>query len=248
MCQRAAAAIDALHGSSPRSPSSVAPGPWHGLHFIKRRRQSRMSSHPRIRYTLAPAMAQSIVDPPLNFEVHFLDSEDPRHGCRVMSTAPFVFYTFDTPIGFLDTHTTISGMIRVDAEIVPFATFNWFGSSAIGTMTITWPGTPPHNAHMGELVASMGPTMPNCRRFRSHGPDGLAHDFWWHRLPNGDYDLYCEPGTRIGVFRRARPLEHIPNVGDIFATLWYSFQHPPLLLKAILALCLNRWLDLQEGR
>ena len=44
------------------------------------------------------------------YEVHFLHSDDPRHGFTVMSVNPDTYYEFRTPIGFLETHT----MVRVD--------------------------------------------------------------------------------------------------------------------------------------
>jgi hypothetical protein len=44
---------------------------------------------------------------PANFEVHFLHSDHPRHGFRVMSTDPLVYYEFATPVGFLSTHTIV---------------------------------------------------------------------------------------------------------------------------------------------
>ena len=118
-------------------------------------------------------------DVPANFEVHFLHSDDPRHGFRVMSMDPFVFYEFTTPVGFLSTYTIvraagparqhfpplspgISLHLRIadswprgcyqvtDASGANIVTFNWFGTSALGT--ITWPGSPVREAHMGELV------------------------------------------------------------------------------------------------
>ena len=42
-----------------------------------------------------------------NFEVHFLQSDDPRHDLRIMSTDPLVYYEFNTPVGFLSTHTIV---------------------------------------------------------------------------------------------------------------------------------------------
>jgi hypothetical protein len=44
---------------------------------------------------------------PPNLEVHFLHSADPRDGLHVMSTNPLVFFSFQTPIGLLSTHTLV---------------------------------------------------------------------------------------------------------------------------------------------
>ena len=113
---------------------------------------------------------------PVNYEVHFMHSDNPRHGFRVMSMNPLTFYDFQTPVGFLETHTIVRG----DSSALPFpfkyllltsqptlfycfthnqvtdisgatvVTFNWFGWGALGTMT--WPGPPIHEEHMGVLV------------------------------------------------------------------------------------------------
>ncbi|KAI9511319.1 hypothetical protein F5148DRAFT_356561 [Russula earlei] len=93
----------------------------------------------------ATSMAHLIEGEPANFEVHFLHSADPRHGFCVMSTNPLVYYEFRTPVGFLSTHTIVS-----DASGATLVIFNWFGPSALGTMTFL--GPPAREAHMAELV------------------------------------------------------------------------------------------------
>lgn len=55
-----------------------------------------------------------------------------------------------------------------------------------------------------------------------------------------------EPDVRIGLFRRHNPPEEL-TVGDNYATFFFHFVHAPLLLNALLALSLNRWLDSQDG-
>lgn len=55
-----------------------------------------------------------------------------------------------------------------------------------------------------------------------------------------------EPVVRIGLFRRHYPPEQI-LVGDNYATFYFRFLHSPLLVNALLALSLNRWLDSQDG-
>jgi len=55
-----------------------------------------------------------------------------------------------------------------------------------------------------------------------------------------------EPAVCIGLFRKHYPPENL-SVGDNYATFHFSFSHEPLLVKALLALSLNRWLDSQGG-
>jgi hypothetical protein len=52
-----------------------------------------------------------------------------------------------------------------------------------------------------------------------------------------------EPDMLIGMFRKHRPPE-VLAVGKNYATFFFTFSHEPLLLHGLLALCLNRWLDL----
>jgi hypothetical protein len=50
----------------------------------------------------------------------------------------------------------------------------------------------------------------------------------------------------IGLFRKHQPPEEL-SVGDNYATFYFRFSHGPLLLHALLALSLNRWLDSQAA-
>jgi len=94
--------------------------------------------------TTTSAMAHFIDVNAANFEVHFLHSGHPRHGLCVMSMNPVVYYEFQTPVGFLSTHTIVT-----DASGATLAIFDWFGPSALGT--ITWRESL-REAHMCELV------------------------------------------------------------------------------------------------
>ena len=68
--------------------------------------------------TTAAAMAQVVAGDPVNLEVHFLHSDNPRHGFQVMSVNPLTYYDFQTPIGFRETHT----IVRADPPSLPQAT------------------------------------------------------------------------------------------------------------------------------
>jgi hypothetical protein len=52
--------------------------------------------------------------------------------------------------------------------------------------------------------------------------------------------LYTEPDRRIAIFRR---FVQLTPVGPSHAVLQYAFNNDLLLLEALLALCLNRWID-----
>lgn len=60
-------------------------------------------------------MEQVVSGDSANYEVHFLNSDDPRHGLTIMSVEPDTYYEFRTPIGFRETHT----IVRVDLPPSP---------------------------------------------------------------------------------------------------------------------------------
>jgi hypothetical protein len=50
----------------------------------------------------------------------------------------------------------------------------------------------------------------------------------------------------IGLYRKHQPPE-VLSIGDNYATFYFRFSHEPLLLHALLALSLNRWIDCQAA-
>ncbi|KAL5533027.1 hypothetical protein ACEPAF_4803 [Sanghuangporus sanghuang] len=73
--------------------------------------------------------------------------------------------------------------------------------------------------------------------------------FEWRRLREDqlNYDLYHAPqnqngpGVRIASFRT---VDQATPLGPAHGFLQYNFVQPALLLEALLALSLNRWLDM----
>lgn len=78
---------------------------------------------------------------------------------------------------------------------------------------------------------------PNARMFLSDGAR-----FEWRRCydDHDSYDLYAAPNKHIAAFRR---YAQATPVGPSHGVLHYTFSHDILLLEALLALCLNRWID-----
>jgi len=91
---------------------------------------------------------------------------------------------------------------------------------------------------MSQLVIPSG-TSNNARTFIS--ADG--NKFEWRRcLDNpSSYDLFAAQDIRIAGFRR---LTQPTAIGPSHAIVQYTFNHDPLLIEALLALCVNRWIDL----
>ena len=53
--------------------------------------------------------------------------------------------------------------------------------------------------------------------------------------------LFAAQDIRIAAFRR---LTQSTAIGPSHAFVQYTFNHDPLLIEALLALCVNRWIDL----
>jgi len=59
----------------------------------------------------------------------------------------------------------------------------------------------------------------------------------------GAYDLYnVATGQILAGFRRFQSIQQTP-AGPMYATLAHGFDDDELLLYAVLALCVNRWMD-----
>jgi hypothetical protein len=158
------------------------------------------------------------------YDLYFTGKDDPR-GCIVIGedTKP-VYLVFETS-HIPSTRTTV---YRNQEEVV--ALFDWipgnhFGRAVIGTKQLP----------MSNLV--LPGSAPNARLFWSEGTR-----FEWRRCyedPNS-YDLFAIPNKRIAIFRR---YAQSTPIGPSHGMLQYTFSHDRLLLEALLALCLNRWID-----
>ena len=57
----------------------------------------------------------------------------------------------------------------------------------------------------------------------------------------GPIQLFAAQNIRIAAFRR---LTQPTAIGPSYAFVQYTFNHDPLLIEALLALCVNRWIDI----
>ncbi|KAH7910644.1 hypothetical protein BJ138DRAFT_1180114 [Hygrophoropsis aurantiaca] len=165
---------------------------------------------------------------PLSYKLYFSGNDDARDGCLIIGedTRP-VFFELDTSPGPNYAVTT-----TISSDRAPVAAFDWYNSgNDFGIATIGNRELP-----MAHLV--MPGSCPNARTFTS--ADGRQYE--WRRCYNDpqSYELYAQPNVRIAYFRRF-PQE--TPIGISHAYFEYGFNHPLLLLEALLALSLNRWLD-----
>ncbi|VDB99952.1 unnamed protein product [Peniophora sp. CBMAI 1063] len=188
--------------------------------------------------------------------VHFGGGPDPRHNAFIIGQSPTgndLYIAFDTPPSRYDgrvvtqVHRAVNANANTSGGGEVFAELRWFGT-ALGTFTSrTRQGEP----HMGQL-ADITNRPEGTRAFLSTGDDGVQANFAWIRVldPTGtatgtrfSYDLVHEPShVPIGYYRYHGPQVSATGV-TTFATFEYNFGSDGLLVDAMLALCINRFLD-----
>jgi len=160
------------------------------------------------------------------FILYFTGKDDPRD-CIIMGedTKP-VYIEFQTPNCYVpDVRTTV---YRNNGESVAF--LDWTMGVHLGRATIGSKQLP-----MSELVRPG--QFSNSRIFVSC--DGRCLE--WRRCTDdrNSYDLYYA-NTKIAIFRR---FPQPTPVGPSHGYVQYTFKNDLLLIEALIALSLNRWLD-----
>ncbi|KAJ7109230.1 hypothetical protein C8R44DRAFT_635324 [Mycena epipterygia] len=164
------------------------------------------------------------------YNLFFTGRDDPRNCVIIGEDAVPRFFCFETPERQINvTRTTVYSNTSSKVASLLFGPGNQLGSVTIGSRTVS----------MADLV-SPG-SSPNARTFFS--ADGRKYEWRRHSAANGAYDLYSlNPSVvRIAAFRRYA--EETP-VGRSTGLLQYTFAHDQLLLYSLLALSLNRWVDM----
>ncbi|KAI0329826.1 hypothetical protein GY45DRAFT_1303929 [Cubamyces sp. BRFM 1775] len=166
-------------------------------------------------------------------ELYYTGQGDPRHKCVAIGyhrNEPVVykFDTVDLPQG---TRTTVT---YNEQSVVAF--FDWALATHLGAMIRGGEREP-----MTDLV--MPGSTETARMFTS-GRDE-KEKFEWRRIgdkhPYG-YELFSlDPESRIARYDPT-PRE-LPRIGRAYALLEYGFHEDNLIRDALLALCLNRWID-----
>jgi len=110
----------------------------------------------------------------------------------------------------------------------PAAVFDWAAQHYLGLATVRGRSFP-----MADLVQE---TAPSARAF-----DYDRQKYEWRRVAAtpGSYELYAQ-NSKIAAFRL---VNQMTPVGPSHGYLQYAFAKPDLLLTALLALCVNRWID-----
>ncbi|KIM80798.1 hypothetical protein PILCRDRAFT_9233 [Piloderma croceum F 1598] len=160
--------------------------------------------------------------------LHFTGHDGIRDLTAIGESTKPIFVEFDTG------HSQYSPGNRTEIKMnrTFVATFDWHVGDKLGLATIAG-----RQMLMSHLVYNLN---TNNRMFVS--ADGTRYE--WRRLYPEDptaYDLYMVPHTPIARFRRE--YEETP-VGPSYAYLQFCFDNDLLLLEAMLALCVNRWMDM----
>lgn len=166
---------------------------------------------------------------PATYDIYFTGSRGNPRQCIIMGEdVEHVFFRFETPEVFMtNTRTTV---YRNKEDVV--AAFDWTASNYLGLATVMHRQPFP----MSQLVAQG--SVPSARAFNLNGMR-----FEWRRGREDpfSYDLYAPQNVRIASYRR---FDESTPVGPAHGLMQYTFVQPALLLESLLALCINRWLDM----
>ncbi|KAL5511530.1 hypothetical protein ACEPAH_4747 [Sanghuangporus vaninii] len=174
------------------------------------------------------------MSPPYDLYFTASPTANPRQCIILGEDVEPIFYRFETPEVFMTNKRTT--VYRNQDEMV--AVFDWSTDLYLGLCTIK--DRQPFAMAMLVLPGS----TPSSRAFFLNGAK-----FEWRRLREDqlNYDLYHAPqnqngpGVRIASFRT---VDQATPLGPAHGFLQYNFVQPALLLEALLALSLNRWLDM----
>ncbi|VDB99947.1 unnamed protein product [Peniophora sp. CBMAI 1063] len=189
---------------------------------MKSREQPLIASSPA-HHPVIPIMT-------FDYEARFTGSGDPRR-CVISALVPADTYLSFETVYTSETITTVRGYDGRE-----LANFRWLMGSAPGQGVVC--GRP---THMADLAIMQG-YRKRSRAFDSLDTEGERARFVWRRVGRGKYDLYTQHDIRIGKYVEANQIQE-SAVGPVYAHFHFSFDHEVLFLDAMLALCVNRWID-----
>jgi len=163
------------------------------------------------------------------YDLFFTGRDDPRSCVIIGEDVKPVFLCFETERQMDNMRTMVH---RNNKDLVAY--FEWSPGNHLGSAII---GT--RRMPMSHFVQPG--SYNNARSFLSAN----GNRFEWRRCPDSptSYDLYSGPAVRIAAFRRYSQ-EIQTAVGPSHAILQYTFTQELLLVEALLALCVNRCIDL----
>ncbi|EAU88231.2 hypothetical protein CC1G_03903 [Coprinopsis cinerea okayama7 len=173
--------------------------------------------------------------PSTTYDLFFTGRDDPRACIVIGEDIKPVYFSFETRERNQLMSPSIKTTVYRNGSEQLCATLDWSPGNHLGSVTVV--GT---NRHLPMSHFVMPGSSPNARAFVSTA-DGKRYE--WRRLRETptSYDLYSAANIRIAVFRR---YAQATVVGPSHGLFQYTFINDPLLVDALLALCINRWIDL----
>ncbi|KAJ3977187.1 hypothetical protein EV361DRAFT_788937 [Lentinula raphanica] len=166
------------------------------------------------------------------YNLFFTGKDDPRNCVVIGEDTKPVFFSFETfQRDQVSTRTIVSSVTRGKDLI---ASLEWSPGNQLGMVNI---GT--RQLFMSQLVQPG--SSSHVRNFVSSS-DGRTYEWRRSYSDTSSYTLFLLPNNiQIATFQK---MNTQTVVGPSHALLQYHFAHDPLLLEAILSLCLFRWIDL----
>jgi len=162
------------------------------------------------------------------FDLYFTGKDDPRDCIVIGEDTKPIYIEFQTPNWqSTEARTTV---YRDNREAVAF--LDWTMGVHLGRVTMDNKQFP-----MSDMLQ---PGLTKGSRLFHY--DGSP--FEWRRSPDlNAYDLYFTPNIKIATFRRFA--QHTP-IGPSHGHLRYTFHDDRFLLRVLVSLCLNRWMEWHE--
>ncbi|KAJ3906420.1 hypothetical protein F5879DRAFT_645428 [Lentinula edodes] len=181
------------------------------------------------------------------YDLFFTGQDDPRNCVVIGEDTKPVFFSFETFQRDLSTRTMVTRGKDLIASL-EWSPGNRLGMVNIGTRQLLMsqlvlPGSSSQSvAYSSPLFLVLLDSVGDSVRNFVSGSDGRTYE-WRRCYPDtSGYDLFLLPNNmRIAAFRK---MNAQTVVGPSHALLQYQFVHDPLLLEALLSLCIFRWTDL----
>ncbi|KAF9566340.1 hypothetical protein CPC08DRAFT_682742 [Agrocybe pediades] len=164
------------------------------------------------------------------YDIFFTGRDDPRSCVIIGEDTKPIYFCFETVERNPLTPTVRTMVYRNNKELC--AKLEWSPGNHLGGATIG-------NRQMPMPHLILPSQTHGARAFIS----GDGKKFEWRRSRDvaGSYDLFSSHNVRLAAFRR---FTQPTAIGPSHAILQYTFLHDTLLMEALVALCVVRWVDI----
>ncbi|PPR04957.1 hypothetical protein CVT24_010415 [Panaeolus cyanescens] len=178
---------------------------------------------------------------PTTYDLFFTGRDDPRSCVIIGEDVKPVYFCFETSERNLMPNVRTM-VYRNNKEVC--AKLEWSPGNHLGGATIGNRSLPMSHLVLPGSSTRSFPLFTTCHSAHAllyqqtgHGSSGERIEIIHRRMMY----LYAAQNMRIAVFTR---ITQATAVGPSHGLLQYTFVHDTLLIEALVALCLNRWIDL----